>query len=92
MLALLALLFPFPEGAGKICNVMFVEYPDSRRQRLEHGAIVAHQQNGSFVGIKGIFESLNRLDVEMIGGLIEHEEVRLAENHHRESYTGALAT
>src|SRR6476469_9551707 len=84
MFTLTALLFPFLEGSREVGYVPLVEHPHARSQSFEHGSIMAHEQDRPFVTAQGILERLNRFNVEMVRRLVEQEEVRTTEYHHRQ--------
>ena len=69
-----------------------MEHPHPRHKILEHCSIVTHEQDRTFVILQRILESFYRLDVEMIGGLVQQEKIRATEHHHRQRDTGLLTT
>ena len=53
--------------------------------------VVRHQQQGPVILLQRLLQLLYRGQVEMIGGLIEDEQVRLGADEQREIGAGALA-
>ena len=49
------------------------------RDRVEEAAVVADEQQGAAAGLEVVFQPLDGLDVEVVGGLVEQQHVRLAE-------------
>ena len=52
---------------------------------------MADQQHGAVELIERIFEHLDILDVEVIGGLVEYQQVGPGERHERQRHAGPLA-
>ena len=67
-----------------------------RDQRLrddvvEEAPVVAHQQQRAAVALQRVLEELERLDVEVVGRLVEHQQVRGLREEPREQQAVALA-
>ena len=73
--ALLDMLAVFAIIAVKHGDFAFVDNP----QRIGHGidevAVVRHKQQGAVVFVEHIFEGFTGADVEMVGGLVEDEQI-----------------
>ncbi len=91
MLPLLARLLPLDEGAGIVGDAGVVEDPDPRHQRLEQGPVVADQKHIAAPRTQRVLQHFDRLDIEVIGRLVEDEQVGVLEHHHRKSHPGPLA-
>src|SRR5207244_3943590 len=57
----------------------------------EEGAVVAHDERGARRGGERILEHAERREIEVVRGLVEHDEVPAAPQHLRELDTRALA-
>ena len=55
-------------------------------------AIVADHQDGAFKIFQGVEEDLTRLDVQVVGRLVEHEEIHRRRENGREQHPAALST
>src|SRR5215510_12081195 len=86
-----AVCLPLHEWAVEIPEVRSVERPDPRRNLAEKGAVVTHQQHRAFVVLECVFERLDVLDVEVVGRLVEDEEVGACELHQRQRHPRPLA-
>ncbi len=65
-------------------HLAVVDFEDPVRQRAQEVAVVAYEHYGAAVFLQGSKEDLPALDVEVVGGLIEDEEVvRLGEQHRK---------
>ena len=63
-----------------------IELDDPRRELLEERAIVRDEDDGAgVVGEKG-FEPLDRVDVEMVGRLVEQQQVGLRDQRPRQQH------
>ena len=90
MLALAARGLPLLEAAVEHGDAAVVQHPHLRDERAEQRTVVAHEQHGPLVVVERILERLDALDVEVVRRLVEDEEVRAAEHHHRERNAGPL--
>ena len=68
-----------------------VQHPDPVGQSAQQRPVVAHQNDGSVIGFDGVLQRLDRLHVEVIGRLVEEQEVGARQHHHRQRHAGALA-
>jgi hypothetical protein len=58
---------------------------------VEHRAVVAHQDDGAGVGFQRVFEPVDALDVEVVGRLVEQQDVGLLEEEARQGRPHAPA-
>ena len=58
---------------------------------VEHRAVVGDEDERAAERLDGLLELLDRLEVEVVGGLVEHEDVDAADLQHRQRGAGALA-
>src|SRR6185503_11374924 len=63
-----------------------IELDDPGGDRREEGAVVGDEEDGSGVGLEVLLQPANRVDVEMVGGLVEQQQVRL--RHQRAAEQG----
>ena len=63
-----------------------IELDDPRRQPLEERAIVRHEDDGAAILGEEGFEPGDRLDVEVIGGLVEQQQIGLADQRARQQH------
>ena len=52
---------------------------DARDDRVEEEAVVGHQDDGVRIGVQILLEPVARFEVEVIGRLVEQQQVRLAQ-------------
>ena len=62
-----------------------------RRDGVDQRAVVRDEHDGALVGVERLLERLARLDVEVVRGLVEHEQVGAAGDERREREPPALA-
>ena len=65
-----------PERALAGDQAAVLDRERARGQRLDQRAVVRHEQDGAGKAQERVLERLAALDVEVVGGLVEHEEVR----------------
>ena len=58
---------------------------------LEQAAVMGHEEEGSRVVGKKAFEPLHRVDVQVVGGLVEEQEVGVGEEGSRQRDARELA-
>src|ERR1019366_4534573 len=61
-----------------------VDVEDVRRDGVEEALVVRDDERAALVAAQELLEPANRQDVEVVGGLVEEEDVRAAEEHLRE--------
>src|ERR1039458_1162367 len=66
--------------ALEVFDASALEMPDPRGHFLDQVLIVRHQQHGPRVLLKGDIEGVDRLQVQVIGGFVQHQEIRLLEH------------
>ena len=59
---------------------------------VQKGAVMADQEHGAVVALQQVFEQLQRVDVQVIGRLVEHQHVGWARKQARQQQAVALAT
>jgi hypothetical protein len=57
---------------------------------LEHPAVVGDEQERAGVGVEGLLQLLDRGEVEVVGGLVEDEDVDPPRLQQRQGGAGAL--
>ena len=62
-----------------------------RRDGVDQRAVVRDQQHRALVGVERLLERLARLDVEVVRGLVEHEQVGAAGDQRRQREPPPLA-
>jgi hypothetical protein len=68
-----------------------IELDDPGRQAIEKRAVVRHEDHGAgIVGDLG-FQPLDRLDIEVVGRLVEEQQRRLRDQHARQQHAAAPA-
>ena len=65
--------------------------PDPGRHFVDQIVIVRHQQYRSRIFLKGDIERIDRFQVQVIGGLIEHQEIRTLQHQPAEDQPRRLA-
>ena len=72
-------LLPAPDVplSREVDRAPAVELEDGRRQRLEEPAVVGDEDHRGVDRAQQLLEPLDRLDVEVVGGLVEQQEVGL---------------
>jgi hypothetical protein len=53
---------------------------------------VAHHHHGALILLQRVFQRLDALHVEMIGGFVEHQQVRVRQRHERQRHARLLST
>ncbi len=74
------LALPLGVGALEVFNPAGREVPKSRGDFVDQIVIVRHQQHRSLVALKRDIERVDGFEIEVVGGLIEDEDVGLGEN------------
>jgi hypothetical protein len=91
VLPLRARHLPFGKGAVEGGDVPVVQHPHAVRQHAQHRAVVAHEDHRPLVPFDRVFENFDRLDVQVVRWLIEHEQVGAREHEHRQCDPCAFA-
>ena len=66
------------------------DFPDPGADVVEEIAVVADHQNGTGVALEVVFQPLHGGEVQMVGGLVQNEDVRLLEEELGQTETGQL--
>ena len=86
-------LFLAPQVGGVVARprrqLAAIELDDPRRQPLEERAVVGDEHHGAFVLGEKALEPLDRLDVEVVGRLVEQQQIRLADQRARQQHAPA---
>ena len=75
---------PVGESTGIVGQLGVLQRPDPGGQRGEQCPVVGHQHDGSLIVLQGVFQRLDRFHVEVVGRLVEHQQVRVGQHHQRE--------
>ena len=62
--------------------------PDARADLFEQVLVVGDEQHGALVPLERNVQGVDRLEVEVIGRLVEHEHVRLQQHQPTEALSG----
>ena len=77
--------------AGPRRQLAAIELDDPRRQPLQERAVVGDEHHGAVVLGEKALEPLDGVDVEMIGRLVEQQQIRLADQRARQQHAAAPA-
>src|SRR5450755_1572295 len=77
--------------AFEIVDFAFAEVPDAGSDFIEDVFVVSYEQNSAFVFLQGDVQSVDGFQVQVIGGLVQHQEIRLLYHQPAENQTGAFA-
>src|SRR5678815_4523304 len=83
---------PFGKTAIERRDTSIVKDPHTIGERAEERAVVTDNDHAAIVALDGILQRLDRLDVQMVRWLVENEQVRARQHHHRERHARALPT
>src|SRR5439155_12638191 len=67
-----------------------VEVQDAHRRTIQELAVVGDDQNGAWVALYEALKPFERLDVEVVGRLVEQQQLRLAQQQRRQPEAGLL--
>src|SRR6185295_3441264 len=70
---------------------VILEHERARDDRIEEIAVVADDEQRAVVFGQTLFERFQRLDVEVVGRLVEHEQIRRPREELRKDHAVALA-
>ncbi|MPM80057.1 hypothetical protein SDC9_127102 [bioreactor metagenome] len=62
-----------------------VEFENPGRHPVEEVTVVSHQQTAAAIGGEKFFDPADRLDVEMVGRLVQQQQIRLGNDRPRQS-------
>ncbi len=78
--------------AKEIAELPGAHFDDAVRDGVHQRPVMGDEQQRAGVAAQRVFQDLAGTDVEMIGGLVEHQEVRWAQEELREREARLLAT
>src|SRR6202035_5311692 len=78
-------------GAAEILDALGRYLEDAVGELGDEPAVVGDEDEGAVVGLESLDERLDGLEVEMVGGLVEHQHVRLGDRQPAEDAAGGLA-
>jgi hypothetical protein len=79
-------------GAREVVDALLRDLDDARRQLAHEPAVVGDEDQRALVGPEPLDEGLDRLEVQVVGRLVEHQHVRLLDHLACEDQTRGLAT
>ena len=77
--------------AGPLPQLSAIEFDDARRKTAHEGAVVADEQQSAFEVDHHVLEPGDRLDIEMVRGLIQQQQVRRRDERPAEHHAPAPA-
>src|SRR5271165_612789 len=78
-------------AALEIINLAFAKVPDARGNFVENIFVVSDQQNCAFVFLQSDVEGVDGFEVEVVGGLVEHQQIGFLNHQAAEDEAGTLA-
>ena len=72
------LLAPCRPGAGEELGPARLQLQHRRAHRLQEPAVVGHQHDRGVQGVQVVLQPLQRRDVQVVGGLVQQQQVGLA--------------
>ena len=91
MSALGADFFPLREAASEFGHAALVQNPDPRRQGAQQRPVVTHQNDSAVVRFDRVLERLDGFHIQVIGRLVEHQQVRARKHQDGECNARPLA-
>src|SRR5579863_2846473 len=64
----------------EVLNASIFEMPDARSDFVDDIIVVRYQQDGPFICLQGNVKRIDGLQIQVIGGFVEHHEVRLLQH------------
>jgi hypothetical protein len=89
-----AVALGFPVGIAARDDIDLARPVEAQRERhraVEEVAVVADDQHGAFIIGDHFLQQVERFEIEIVGRLVEHQQVRLARKFAREQQARALA-
>ena len=68
-----------------------LEMPDARGHFVDHVVVVGDEQDRAVVFLQRDIQRVDGLEVEVIGGLVEHQEIRLLQHQAAENQARGFA-
>src|SRR4051812_29743962 len=89
------LLHIFDVGAGievrmRIPSALSAQFHDPAAETPQERTVVRHEEHASFEAVQRLHEHLLGGQIEMVGGLVENEEIGRVVEHPRQYETGFL--
>ena len=81
----------FLVAALEVRDAAALELPDARADFLEQVLVVRHEQDGALELLQRDVQRVDRLEVQVVGGLVEDEDVRLLQHDPAEQQPRRLA-
>src|SRR3569833_2989141 len=78
--------------AGELLDGAAVADPEAGADGLQHGDVVADHEHAALEGLEGVGEGVHGLDVEVVGRLVEHEDVGVGEGEAGEGDAALLTS
>src|SRR5580704_14460633 len=72
--------------------VVALEVPDAGCHLVDQIVIVSYQKDRSLITLQGNVQRVDGFQIQMVRGLVEHEDVRLLQHEFREEQPGGFAT
>src|SRR5690606_22902833 len=69
-----------------------IQLEDACRQILQEGAVVGDEQHGAAEILESLFQPGDGTDIQVVGGLVEQQQIRLGHQRLRPQHTTAPAT
>ena len=88
---LVFLVRAFVVGDAEVGGAAF-EVPDSGAGLLDEVFVVGDEEDCAFVFLNGLVEGVDALEVEVVGGFVEDEDVRLLQHDFAEEQAGGFAS
>ena len=78
-------------GALEVIDLPVLEMPDARGDFVEHVIVVGDQEDGPFVLLQGDVERVDGFQIQVVGRLVQHQEIGLLQHQPAEDQPGAFA-
>ena len=78
-------------GVLEVLDLTLLEVPDARGYFVDHVVIVSHQQHRAFITLQRDVESVDRFQIQVVSGFVQHQEIRLLQHQTAEDQSGRLA-
>src|SRR3984957_16151444 len=82
----------FAVGAFEVFDFLAgFEVPDAGGDFVDDVVVVGDQQHGAIVFLQRDVQRVDRFQIQVVGGLVQHQHVRLLQHQPAENQTGGLA-
>ncbi len=78
-------------GAFEILDAAVFEIPDARGDFVDHVVVVRDEQHGAIVFLQRDIQRVDGFEVEVVRGLVEHQNIRLLQHQPAENHSRGLA-